>query len=97
MPRQFLLAEAREDIVETFRWYELRGTGLGHEFLRALRVALTAIDRAPEQFPFAIDDIRRVGLRRFPYYVYYVVRPATASVIPVLHTRRDPQGWQARR
>lgn len=95
-PGLFLRPEAREDVAEAFRWYEARSTGLGHEFLRAVRVALTAIERTPEQFPFALDDIRRVGLRRFPYYLYYVVRPTDTSVIAVMHGRRDQRRWQAR-
>lgn len=63
-PRLFVRRAARVDIAEAFQWYEARSTGLGHEFLRAVRVAFAAIERAPEQFPVAVDDIRKVDLTR---------------------------------
>jgi plasmid stabilization system protein ParE len=96
-PRVLLRPEARADILETFLWYEERATGLGREYLRAVRVALAAIERAPQQFPVALDDIRRVGLRRFPYFIFYVAGTAETAIIAVLHGHRDPGRWQSRR
>ena len=96
-PRLFVRRAARADIAEAFKWYEVRSTGLGHEFLRAVRVAFAAIERAPERFPVAVDDIRKVVLRRFPYIVYYVVLRRGISVIAVMHGRRHPRRWQSRR
>jgi plasmid stabilization system protein ParE len=93
----FVRRAARADIAEAFRWYEARSAGLGHEFLRAVRVAFAAIERAPEQFPIAVDDIRKFGLRRFPYIVYYVVLSRGISIIAVMHGRRHPRRWQSRR
>ena len=49
--RLYLRKAARADIAEAFGWYEARSTGLGFEFLRAVRVALASIERAPEQYP----------------------------------------------
>ncbi|MGH7582322.1 MAG: type II toxin-antitoxin system RelE/ParE family toxin [Gemmatimonadales bacterium] len=96
-PRLSLQSEAQADLIESFEWYEQRSIGLGHEFLRIVRIALAAIERAPEQFPVVVDDIRRVRMRRFPYNLFYVVLPSGISVIAVLHERRDPRRWQARR
>lgn len=96
-PRLFLRPAARADIAEARGWYDQRSTGLGLEFLRAVRVALAAIERAPGRFPVALDDIRRAQLGRFPYLVYYVVLPEAVSVIAVMHGRREPRRWQSRR
>ena len=71
--------------------------GLGFEFLRAVRVALAGIERAPEQYPLALDDIRKALLPRFPYVVYFVIHSRGLSVIAVMHGRRDPRRWQSRR
>jgi plasmid stabilization system protein ParE len=95
--RLFLRKVARADIAEAFRWYEARSAGLGFEFLRAVRVALAGIERAPEQYPLALDDIRKALLPRFPYVVYFVIHSRGLSVIAVLHGRRDPRRWQSRR
>ena len=72
-PRKFIRREARTDLEEAFDWYEARGAGLGHEFVRAARVQLSAIERSPEQFPVVEEDIRKAVLRRFPYVVYFVI------------------------
>lgn len=96
-PRLFVRRAARAEIAEAFQWYEARSTGLGHEFLRAVRVAFVTITRAPEQAPLVVDDIRKLPLRRFPYVVYFVVLPLGISVLAVIHGRRHPRRWQSRR
>jgi len=67
-PRFFLRPEAKADAREAFAWYEERSTGLGYEFLRALRAALSPLAREPRQFPVVLDDIRRTRLRRFSLF-----------------------------
>lgn len=96
-PRLLLQPEAHADIDEAFRWYEGRHIGLGYEYLRLVRVALARVERSPDAYPVMLDDIRRAGVRRFPYYIYYVARSSDTSVIAVLHGRRDPHHWQSRR
>jgi toxin ParE1/3/4 len=96
-PRLYLRKVARADIAEAFRWYETRSAGLGFEFLRAVRVTLSGIERAPEQYPLALDDIRKALLPRFPYIAYFVIHSRGLSVIAVMHGRRDPRRWQSRR
>ena len=61
---------------EAFRWYEARNAGLGRDYLRAVAVALAAMQRALEQYSIAAEDVRRLLLRRFSYVVYFVIRPA---------------------
>ena len=96
-PRLFVRRAARQEIAEAFRWYEERSPGLGHEFLRAVRATLARIEREPELYPLAVDDIRKAPLHRFPYVAYYVVLPRGVSVIAVIHGRRHPRRWQSRR
>ena len=95
--RLFVRSKARRDAARAFRWYERERPGLGHEFLRAVAVTFAAIDRTPEHFPIAFDDIQKALVRRFPYVVYFVVEPAGTSVIAVTHGRRHPRRWQSRR
>lgn len=96
-PRLFLRPDAKADARDAFAWYEERSTGLGFEFLRALRAALSPLAREPRLFPVILDDIRRARLRRFPYSVLYVALDDATVVIAVMHDRRDPRRWQARR
>ncbi len=93
----FLRPEAKTELRKTFEWYQERRVGLGFEYLRTVRVVLAAIERSPEMFPVALDDIRKAPLRRFPYVVYFVVLPAGISVLAVIHGRRHPRRWISRR
>lgn len=95
--RLFVRAEAKSELREAFTWYQARRVGLGFEFLRMVRVTLAAIERSPGVYPFALDDIRKAPLPRFPYVVYFVALPAGISVLAVIHERRHPKRWQSRR
>jgi plasmid stabilization system protein ParE len=82
---------AETDIAEAARWYELRSSGLGSEFLRAVDVALAEIIRMPERYPVVRGTARRALLRRFPYAIYFVATPDLVSVFACLHARRHPR------
>ncbi len=43
MFKLFVRNAAREEIAAAFGWYEARAIGLGHEYLRAVRVAFGAL------------------------------------------------------
>jgi plasmid stabilization system protein ParE len=93
----YLRKAAKQELREGFAFYEGRRVGLGFEFLRTVRVSLAAIERGPEHFPFAVDDIRMAPLRRFPYVVYFVILTRGVSVFAVIHGRRHPSRWRSRR
>ena len=97
MPPLLLRDAAREDLREAFSWYEARRAGLGSEFIAAVRLTFQAVESNSEQYPVAVDDIRKAPLRRFPYVVYYVALESAVSVIAVMHSRRHPRRWQDRR
>jgi len=92
-----LRAEAVEDVIEAFSWYEARGSGLGWEFQEALGATLDLLRQAPEAGPAVYRDVRRVLLRRFPYAVYYTLTPEVIDVRAVAHMHRDPHHWKKRR
>lgn len=88
--------EAEADLVNTRDWYERQRAGLGAEFLLCVEEVIERISRTPEMYAVVYQDIRRALTRRFPYAVYYRVESNAVVVVGVLHTRRDPQEWQAR-
>jgi plasmid stabilization system protein ParE len=51
------------------------------------------IERNPYQFSLIEKNVRRALLHRFPYGVYFVVDGRNASVIAILHAKRDPSSW----
>jgi len=42
------------------------------------------------------DIARRVGVRRFPYGLYFIVEDTRIVVIACFHGRRNPRRWQLR-
>jgi plasmid stabilization system protein ParE len=42
------------------------------------------------------QDVRKAGVKRFPYSIYYRDEPTRIVVLAVFHGRRDPRVWQAR-
>ena len=97
MTRQFILrARAEHDIRSVFEWYESQRPGLGEEFLVALGERLEAVRTHPEAAPVAYRGIRRAAVPRFPYLIFYVVRPERVAILAVVHHARNPAVWPRR-
>lgn len=90
-----LTAEAEADFDAAADRYEQQA-GLGAKFTLRVRQALARIDQRPELHAVLHRDIRRVRVEKFPYNIYYRVRPDRVEVIAVLHGRRDPSVWKGR-
>lgn len=96
MRRFILRSRAESDIQSIFDWYESQRLGLGEEFLVSLRERLDTVCSLPEGFPFFYRDVRRAVVSRFPYIVFYVVRPDQVAVLATLHQSRNPAVWPRR-
>jgi plasmid stabilization system protein ParE len=96
-PRLLLEAEARQDLVAAFDWYEAQRSGLGSEFLAEVAFVLEAIEASPERFPVIRAKTHRALVRRFPYGIFYIIESDLIAVIACMHGRRDPQRWQIRK
>lgn len=93
--------EAVKEVDDAVLWYEDRREGLGLAFLAALDRAIESITRRP-QAAALIDgvaeglEIRRISIRRFPYFVAYLVLDEAIVVLAVAHERRRPRYWSDR-
>lgn len=94
--RLALRPRAESDIRSAFEWYESQRAGLGEEFLAAVREKLEAVRSFPESNPVIYRDVRRAVVSRFPYLIFYVVRPTRVAVLAVLHHARNPAAWPSR-
>jgi len=86
--------EARLDVLDARSWYELRASGLGTEFARAVDVAASAILRFPAAFPVVHGPVRKAVMRRFPYSLLFVLEKEEITVLGCFHQRRDPRSWE---
>ena len=83
------MAEARD-------WYEGQREGLGIEFLTAVEKVFAYVSEFPESYAVEYRAVRRAGMRRFPYVVYYRIKGDTVEILAVLHGRRHPRVWRSR-
>jgi plasmid stabilization system protein ParE len=95
-PRFVFQPEARDELREARDWYEMQQAGLGQDLGAIVAVTLTRISEHPEMYPEVDPGIRRAVLQRFPYSIFYRIRPSAIEVLAVFHHRRDPADWRSR-
>jgi toxin ParE1/3/4 len=91
--------EADAEFADAVRWYEEQRTGLGSEFLAAVREARKLIEDRPgigATMRGAKRGERRLMVRRFPYQLIYYVRSHDIVLVAVAHTKRRPGYWKRR-
>ena len=90
-----VLDEARQDLVDGFRFYESQSEDLGDYFLDSLFSDIDSL-----QLYAGIHAVHfgchRLLSKRFPFAVYYRVENETARVYAVLDCRRNPDWIQVR-
>lgn len=87
--RIVILASAREDLAEGFRFYEDQGEGLGSYFLESLYSDIASL-RLFAGIHRKVFGFHRLLSKRFPYAVYYAMEGESIAVKAVLNCRQDP-------
>jgi len=84
--------EAEADMAEAALWYERRSLGLGAPRLHGrddhASIFTSCLSCPPEIFSL---------LRLFPYLIICRAFPDFISIVAVIHGKRRPRRWQARR
>jgi toxin ParE1/3/4 len=96
--RLIVRPEAEVDIADAAVWYDDREPGLGVELISEVRSAIDRALQSPESFTCVRRNptVRRVLTRRFPYRVFFIVRPEVIVIFSVLHAARHDRVWQHR-
>jgi plasmid stabilization system protein ParE len=84
------------DLQEARTWYAGTRPELAERFALAVEAAVNAIAENPLQFPVVYRERRRVGVRRFPYGIFFEVQEHRIVVVACFHGRRNPKRWQSR-
>ena len=85
-----LLREAEEELRRAAQYYEKAQPGLGRALIAQVRRAKDLIAEHPLGASTERADIRVRSISRFPYRIYYRVRPAEIIVVAIGHRRRRP-------
>jgi hypothetical protein len=62
--------EAHEEMIEQARYYELKSTGLGSDFLDAVEETAHRVAQSPEAGPIERANIRRRLVSGFPFTTF---------------------------
>jgi toxin ParE1/3/4 len=78
-------------------YYEERQRGLGRRYHSAFRAAVATACAAPTRFKIvAVDEIRAVRLRGFPFNLVYRQVGEIVQILAIAHHRRRPTYWADR-
>ncbi len=92
-----LRPQAQAEFSDAAIWYDAQRKGLGQEFIAEVEKSFDKVAKQPDRYAVVHGDTREAPVHRFPYCVYYRVRPERLVVTAVFHTARDPAIWQLRR
>ncbi|MEI6395410.1 MAG: type II toxin-antitoxin system RelE/ParE family toxin [Verrucomicrobiota bacterium] len=87
----------RADISEAVNWYENQQPGLGLDFGADFLSHYHRLARDAQLYAVRFADVRRLNLDRFPYGIFYVIRPPEIWLLAVLHASRDTETVLAER
>ncbi|MGI8965659.1 MAG: type II toxin-antitoxin system RelE/ParE family toxin [Limisphaerales bacterium] len=84
-------ADAHYDLEQVSSWYNEKQAGLGDRFVLAAREKFEVILRWPElPRPIGRKAIRKVGISRSPYSIYYRILGEKIQIVAIVHGARDP-------
>ena len=91
-----VLSTVWPDLLESAEWYELEKVNLGVDLLVEVERALEQVGEGPLRYPAVRGEIRRAQVNRFPFGVYFIVRPDCVVVFAINHFSRAPSAWMRR-
>ena len=87
-------SSAEAELQEAIAFYEAAENGLGGRFLNEVEAVVTRILAHPTAWTPMSPRTRRCRTHRFPYGLFYQVRPDEILIVSVMDLRRDPRRWE---
>ncbi|HEV2695689.1 MAG TPA: type II toxin-antitoxin system RelE/ParE family toxin [Verrucomicrobiae bacterium] len=84
---------AESELKEAMEYYESQA-GLGLDFVTEVEATVLLIESFPQAWTSLSPRTRRCRTHRFPYGLFYQIRPDEILVVSVMDLRRDPKGWE---
>jgi hypothetical protein len=88
------VSSAELELQEAINFYETARPGLGAKFLAEVEAAKHLIETCPLAWTPISRRTRRCRVRRFPFGLFYQLRPDEILVLSVMDLRRDPKRWE---
>jgi hypothetical protein len=86
------------DIAQAVDWYNEKQAGLGDRLFKSVKQQTAKLSSSALHFAVKYDDIRCLGVEKFPYLVHFRVNEQTkiVKVEALFHTSRNPSIWNER-
>jgi hypothetical protein len=96
-----LLEPAVVEAEEAAGWYESWREGLGGDFRKEFELALDTLREKVlpgKPWPGRLGErgVKRILMKRFPFFVVFVKVDAALVVLAIAHYRRRPAYWRSR-
>jgi hypothetical protein len=85
-----ILASAKKDLEEGYRFYEAQNAGLGEYFITSVEADIESLLLYAGIHPIVYKGFHRSLCRTFPFAIYYLKSVDIAIIHAVLDCRRDP-------
>ncbi|HEX4964267.1 MAG TPA: type II toxin-antitoxin system RelE/ParE family toxin [Thermoanaerobaculia bacterium] len=86
----------QSDLRSTTRYLEKQEPGLGKDFMTRILRQFQHISLYPLAAPIVEGRVRKSGMEKFRYHVYYQVDAEEVFVIAVVHQRQHQDTWKKR-
>ena len=83
--------KAAQELDDALAWYHDKSESLAQDFYDDYLAVEDRLRVAPEQFPVAVENIRRANLSKFPYSIFFVIERISVFVLSVFHQKRNPK------
>ena len=84
-----LSPQARRDIAQAAQYYEREREGIGDKFVSRVGEAIERVEANPQGYALTYRQLRKCDLRKFPYSLWFEIRPDNSLVVACLHNKRD--------
>ena len=96
-----VLEAAASEAVEAAAWYEARRRGLGADFRSEFKLVLDRLREGilpgtPWSDRLGERGVKRLSMKRFPFFVVFVPTAEHVVVLALAHHRRKPNYWRDR-
>jgi toxin ParE1/3/4 len=91
-----LTSVAEAELTDALDWYAANAPREAPRFLDELEALTGRLADNPNQFPKVSGEVRRAGFRRYPYGLFFVIRPDEVQVFACFHASRNPRSWRDR-